>query len=134
MSMSCVAGNVVSASFFFFFLPRHWSAEAGTHTGSGRGCATSRHLGDGSRLTVGVKVRRNAQNLRGYGLGEAGRGGRGLGAGSLVGWGLGKRFGAGALLRDGRQAGKARDAIGALSFEAVLRGVLVVTTAMACGG
>lgn len=114
-------------------LPHRCSVKIRTHTRGGGRCATRGHLGDGGRLSIGVKVCRDAEDLRGNSLGEAGRGWRGLGTGAVVGGRLGQRPWGGALLGDGGQAGEARDAVSALGLEAVLRGVLVMAAAVACG-
>lgn len=92
----------------------------GTHTCSGRRCATGRHFGNGGRLAIRVKVCRHAENLWSHSLREADRGGCDLGAGALIGVRLGEGPWARALLRDGGETGEARDAVGALGFEAGL--------------
>lgn len=94
------------------------------------------HLGHSDWLSIRVEVRRGAldQGRDGAvgGVWEYGRCRRRLGAVAVAGRGRGASTGRRSQLVDVGEAGKARDPVGALGFEAALGGMLLVAGVMRC--
>lgn len=94
------------------------------------------HLGHSDWLSIGVEVCRGALDQGRDGavgaMREDGRCRRCLGAVAVAGRGRGASAGGRSQLVDIGEAGKARDPVGALGFEAALGGMLLMAGVMCC--